>query len=62
MEYATKRLVIVSMAAAIALETLVMARSWPELLPLTLGAFVLAAAVSLAYDGSARRPCCSSRT
>ena len=50
MEYATKRLVIVSMAAAIALETLIMARSWPELLPLTLGAFVLAAAVSLAFD------------
>jgi len=51
MEYATKRLVIVSMAAAIALETFVMARSWPELLPLTLGAFVLAAAVSVAFDG-----------
>ena len=50
MEYATKRLVLVSMAAAIALETVVMARSWPELLPLTLGAFVLAAAISLAFD------------
>ena len=50
MEYATKLLVIVSMAAAIALETVVMARTWPELVPLTLGAFVLAGAISLAFD------------
>jgi hypothetical protein len=50
MEYATKLLVIVSLASAIALETVVMARSWPELVPLTLGAFVLAAAISLAFD------------
>src|SRR6185503_11620334 len=50
MEYATKLLVIVSMAAAVALETVVMARSWPELVPLTLGAFVLAAAISFAFD------------
>ena len=50
MEYATKLLLIVSMAAAIALETVVMARSWPELLPLTIGAFVVAAAISLAFD------------
>jgi hypothetical protein len=49
MEYATKLLVIASTAAAIALETVVMARSWPELLPLTLGAFVVAAAISLAF-------------
>jgi hypothetical protein len=54
MEYATKLLVIVSMAGAIALETIVTAGVWPRLVPLTLAAFVVAAAISIVYDeGSA---------
>ena len=50
MAYATKLLVIVSMAGAIALETRVTAGLWPALLPLTIAAFVVAAAVSVVYD------------
>src|SRR4051812_33927019 len=50
MEYATKLLVIVSMAGAIALETLVTARVWPALLPLTIAVFVVAAAISVVHD------------
>ena len=50
MEHATKLIVIVSMAGAIALETFVTARIWPALLPLTIGAFVVVALLSLAYD------------
>src|SRR3954449_9640102 len=50
MEYATKLLVIVSMAGAIALETVVTAGLWPALLPMTMAAFVVAAAISVAYD------------
>jgi hypothetical protein len=50
MEYATKLLVIVSMAGAIALETRVTAGLWPALLPMTMAAFVVAAAISVAYD------------
>jgi hypothetical protein len=50
MEYATKLLVIVSMAGAIAVETLVTAGVWPALLPLTIRAFVAAAAISILFD------------
>jgi hypothetical protein len=50
MEYATKLIVIVSMAGAIALETFVTARVWPALLPLTIGVFFVVAALSVARD------------
>jgi len=50
MEYATKLIVIVSMAGAIALETFVTAGVWPALVPLTLAAFVIAAAIGIVYD------------
>ena len=50
MAYATKLLVIVSMAGAIALETRVTAGLWPALPPLTIAAFVVAAAISVGYD------------
>ena len=50
MAYATKLLVIVSMAGAIALETFITAGVWPGLLPLTMAAFVVAAAISVVYD------------
>ena len=57
MAYATKLLVIVSMAGAIALETRVTAGLWPALLPLTIAAFVVAAAVSVVYDEGCAAAC-----
>jgi hypothetical protein len=48
MERGTKLFVIVSMAAAIALGTVLGAPMWPALLPLTIGSFVAAACLSLA--------------
>src|SRR3954467_15883607 len=50
MEHATKLVVIASMAAAIALETLVTAGVWPALLPITAAAFIGAVLISVAFD------------
>src|SRR4051812_10780230 len=50
MEHATKLVVIASMAAAIALETLVTAGVWPALLPITAAAFIGAVVISVAFD------------
>jgi hypothetical protein len=50
MERVTKLLVIGSMAAAISLEAVLGARLWAALLPLTIGSFVAAAGLSLAFE------------
>jgi hypothetical protein len=50
MERVTKLLVIGSMAAAISLEAVLGARLWPALLPLTIGSFVAAGCLSLAFE------------
>jgi hypothetical protein len=50
MERVTKLLVIMSMAAAISLGAVLGARMWAELLPLTIGSFVAAACLSLAFE------------
>src|SRR4051794_20627784 len=48
--YATKLLVIASMAGAIALETVVTAGQWAALMPLTVAAFLAAAIIGVAFD------------
>jgi hypothetical protein len=52
MERVTKLLIIVSMAAAISLWAVLDARLWAELLPFTIGSFVVAACLSLASEGA----------
>jgi hypothetical protein len=50
MERVTKLIVIASMAAALCLGAVLAARMWSELLPLTIGSFVAAACLSLAFE------------
>jgi hypothetical protein len=50
MELVTKLIVIVSMAAAISLGAFLAARAWGELLPLTIGSFLAAGCLSLAFE------------
>src|SRR4029453_17112049 len=43
LDYATKLIVILSVAGAVVLEAFLAARAWPNLLPLTIASFVVAA-------------------
>lgn len=50
MDRIVKLVIIASMAAAVCLEAILAARSWPAVLPLAVGTFVLACCLSIKYE------------
>jgi uncharacterized membrane protein YccC len=48
-DHTTKLVVFASMTAALVIEAVLMARGWPAVLPLTIGALAISCAVSLRF-------------